>query len=219
MHSPVPSCIAGEEEAYRREFRSGLHALAQPLTLLQIRLEATMLLGVEGAQQPLLAALNEDVQRACAQFSVLQNLAACNTGIPVHRTRFSARNLLRGVLKALPPREQKIKLQQASPQQPLWVLANEREVQRSLLQAALLLQSTLSAAGVLHVSLHAEEHCACIQLTAVAGDGPRAKAAPVLADTLAEALAHLGFEVVQTPCLEAALYLPRDRSSDAELLS
>lgn len=218
MRLPVHSTPAMTDEACWRELRSGLHALAQPLTLLQIRLEAAMLCGGDAAEPHLLSSLNEDVRRACAQFSSLQDLASRNTVAPPSHRRCIGQDLLQAALKSLSPHTDgsTAKLRLSMPQHPLWILANEQDVRRSLLQAVLIMRGMLAASDVLHLSLHAGENCVRIQATALERDDSGAETSPALVEIVSAALTNLGFTVNCCPHLEATLHLPRDLASGAE---
>ena len=77
MLSPVPSASqpldSPQDAGFVESLRQGLHTLAQPLTLLQTRLEAALLSDEQAAEQ-LLALLAGDVERACQSFHAMQHL-------------------------------------------------------------------------------------------------------------------------------------------------
>ena len=75
---PLPALSGSPSaEAFFRELRDVLHTLAQPLTLLQTRLAiASMLHDEPHPDAALLAALSEDVERACRNFLDLQTLVS-----------------------------------------------------------------------------------------------------------------------------------------------
>ncbi len=216
MRSPAPSCPARGEDEFLREVRDRLHALAQPLTLLQVRLEAAMLCGGDAAGgQPFLSVLEGDVKRACEQFGALQGLVKDRSSAPLGRVHLSAQDLLHSVYDALSPRfdgprlgGHGAKLQQAAPMQPIWILANEHDLRCSLLQAALLIGSILSASDVLKLSLQTAGDCALVQLAAPDCLNLNAGISPGVAEVITRSLVKLGFCVVQDSCLQATMRLP-----------
>ena len=211
MRSPAPSCPAKGEEDFLREVRNGLHALAQPLTLLQVRLEAAMLCGGDAAGgQPFLSTLEGDVKRACEQFAALQGLVKDRNSVHLERVRFSGQQLLQSVLDTLSPRfgGHGMKLQQAAARQPIWLLANEHDLRRSLLGAALLMRSILSASDVLHLSLQTADDFALIRWTFPDLANLDAETLPLVADVITGSLVKLGFTVVQDSCLRVTMRLP-----------
>ena len=72
-NGPSPSA----NNALLRELREELHALAQPLMLLQARREADALTGgCSTGRDALLASLTIDAERACRSFRAVQYLVA-----------------------------------------------------------------------------------------------------------------------------------------------
>ena len=70
-------------EHFLQELREQLHTMAQPLTLLQTRLEAALMLreySDPAAALTLLSALSGDLERACENFHSLQLLASRTLG-------------------------------------------------------------------------------------------------------------------------------------------
>ena len=76
----APACHAPEpnvpfDDGFLENLRDGLHRLAQPLTLLQTRLEAALLFDENGnAAGQFLALLAADVERACQNFHAMQRM-------------------------------------------------------------------------------------------------------------------------------------------------
>ena len=82
---PSPALSDDGSEMFFHELRESLHTLAQPLTLLQTRLTiASMQQDEPHTNAALLAALSEDVERACRSFLDLQMLVAGGKPVMEH---------------------------------------------------------------------------------------------------------------------------------------
>ncbi len=94
MHWPAPEVEAAmmtDDKLFLRELREEMHTLAQPLMLLQARLEVDALTGASGAgRDTLIASLSADAERACLSFRAMQQLVARfdrNTHAPAQSRR------------------------------------------------------------------------------------------------------------------------------------
>ena len=210
MHSPAPS-RPQEEEQFLREVRNGLHALAQPLTLLQIRLEAALLCGSDAfSGEPLLSTLGGDVQRACEHFAEVQELIRTRGSVRLEHARFCAQDALRSVHETLSPRFEKqgVTLRYTAPIEKIWVLANEHDLRCSLLQAILLLSSILSASDAVELSLQTAGPFALVEVVAPEWGRSNSGLPPMIAEAITRSFGTLGFAVVQDLHFKATMRLP-----------
>ena len=218
MHSPARSCLRGEEQ-FLHEVRNSLHALAQPLTLLQVRLEAALLCGADASPgEPLLSTLGGDVQRACEHFGAMQELIRSRDSMRLESARFCGQDLLRSVHEAFSPRftRHAVKLRHAAPVEEVWVFANEHDVRCSLLQALFLFKGLLSASDLIELSLQTAGTFALVELVVSDWGGLEAEAPPFLAEAITRSIETLGFVIIQDSYLKATMRLPLSASSGAK---
>ncbi len=162
----APRSESGAEDHMRfyRELADGLHAMAQPLTILRGALTA-MTLREEIDHHHYMEMSARQVDRLCNVMASMQHLLV----VKQHQAECSDFDLLDALAPIVEQRKRMlaatgVRLTATGPAQPAWVRGDAERARQALLAAVTVVAALAAESDVIHLSVEASEDCVEIAL-------------------------------------------------------